>query len=91
MLEILTIRIKKNIGDLYEHFVEQDFLPQVPGVFTHYFATMFSYNISLDYANRVIDYFWLENENVFYDCLIHLLKLKKNYLMTLCMEVNIKH
>lgn len=96
MLELLVKKIQKEIPDLYNHFSRQDvftknkklqFLSQAPGVFTHYFATMFSYNISIDYANRVFDLFWLESENVIYDCLIHLLKLKKRKLMEMCMEV----
>jgi hypothetical protein len=47
---------------------------------------LFSYNCPVEYANRVIDLFWLYEEKVILDCLIHILNLKKDVLMTMNME-----
>jgi hypothetical protein len=50
---------------------------------------MFSYNIPLEYANRVFDLFWLFDEKFLVDCIIHLLKLKKERLKKMQMEVRV--
>ena len=48
--------------------------------FTHFFVSIFSYNIPIEYSNRVMDMFWILEEKAIFDCLIHLLKLQENKL-----------
>lgn len=57
------------------------------GLFSPFFITMFSYNIPLEYSVRVLDLFWIYQEKVIFDCLIHLLKLTKNKLLNMDLEV----
>jgi hypothetical protein len=57
-----------------------------PAVFTHFFVTLFSYNIPVEYANRVLDLFWIFEEKVIIDCLLHILDLQKGKLMKMGME-----
>jgi len=47
-LEKLANNIKSIIPDLYAHFEKENFIEQIPGVFTHYFTTIFSYNVPLN-------------------------------------------
>jgi hypothetical protein len=58
-----------------------------PAVFTHFFVTLFSYNIPIEYANRVIDLFWIFEEKIILDCLIHILKIQKNKMMEMELEI----
>ena len=41
----------------------------------------------IEYANRVIDMFWLYEEKIIFDCLIHIMTLQKDKLMSMEMEM----
>jgi len=58
------------------------------GLFSPFFLTMFCYNVPIEYSVRVLDLFWIFQENVIFDCLIHFLKLSKKKLMR--MDVDVK-
>lgn len=60
-----------------------------PAVFSQYFLTLFSYNTPIEYANRVVDLFWIYEEKIILDCLIHILKLNKDRI--LLMEIEVKY
>ena len=55
-------------------------------VFPHFFLTLFSYNIPIEYANRVLDLFWLYEEKIILDCIIHILSLQEEKLMIMEIE-----
>jgi len=87
MLELFIDHIKIKINDLYLYFQKLNFLEgEFQGVFTHYFVTIFSGYVPIEYANRVMDLFWVYEEKIIFDCLIHLLKLKKEKLMKMTLE-----
>ncbi len=48
---------------------------------------MFTYNIPVEYSVRVLDLFWIFQERIIFDCLVHLLKLSKTKLMRMEVEV----
>lgn len=62
-----------------------------PAVFTQYFVTLFSYNCPIEYANKVFDLFWIYEEKVIFDCLIHILELQKYVLMKMDMDDLIRY
>jgi len=57
------------------------------GLFSPFFITMFTYNIPVEYSVRVLDLFWIFQERIIFDCLVHLLKLSKTKLMRMEVEV----
>ena len=97
MLELFVEQIKIKINDLYV-FLEKikvnfyfylKFIDDINGVFTHYFLTIFTCGVPVEYANRVMDLFWIYEEKIIFDCLIHLLKLKKELIFKMQVEVRI--
>lgn len=96
MLDLLKNNIQKDISDLYEYFesinvrislnIYDQFIDYFSAVFTQYFVTLFSYNCPIEYTNRVIDLFWLNEEKIIIDCLLHLMKLQKEVLMKMQMD-----
>jgi hypothetical protein len=79
----LKDKIHENIPELYDYFEKLQFVEFFPAVFTQYFVTLFSYNVPIEYANRVIDVFWIYEEKIIFDSLIHILDLQKELLMKL--------
>jgi hypothetical protein len=59
----------------------------MPGVFTHFITTIFTYNCPLEYSNKVLDLFWIYEDKIIIDCIIHLLSLKKSLLKKMNFEV----
>lgn len=57
------------------------------GLFSPFFITLFTYNIPIEYSVRVLDLFWIYQENIILDCLVHLLKMSKFKLLNLEAEV----
>jgi len=86
MLDILKKSIKIQLPLLYKHFVKEDFLNEFGAVFTHFFVSMFSYNVPVEYGFRVLDLFFILEEKAIFDCIIKLLSLKMEKLMTMCLE-----
>jgi hypothetical protein len=56
--------------------------------FSHFYLTIFSYNIPIEYANRIIDMFWIFEEKAIFDSLIHILRLQEKKLMKMSLDVN---
>ena len=56
-------------------------------VFTHFFITIFSYNVPIEYAFRVMDLFFILEEKIIFECIIKLLSLKKDKLLEMKSEV----
>ena len=57
------------------------------GLFSPFFVTLFTYNTPIEYSNRILDLFWIYQEKIIFDCLIHLLKLSKEFLLLMDEEV----
>jgi hypothetical protein len=55
--------------------------------FSHFNLTIFSYNIPIEYANRIIDMFWIFEEKAIFDSLIHILKLQEEKMMKMSLDV----
>ncbi len=81
MLNNLEKIFETSLPQLYQYFDKIDFLQYFAAVFTQYFVTLFSYNCPIEYANRVIDFFWIYEEKIIYDCIIHIFDLQKFILM----------
>ncbi len=81
MLDNLKTLIKLEIPELYSYFESVNFIDYFPGIFTHYFVTLFSYDAPIEYTSRIIDLFWLYEEKIIFDAIIHLLKIQSLKLM----------
>ncbi len=62
-------------------------IDQMNGIFTHFFTTLFSHNSPLEYSVRVIDLFWVYDEKFLIDCVINLIRMKKECIRKMNMEV----
>ena len=58
----------------------------IPAVFTQFFVTLCSYNAPIEYACRIIDLFWIYEEKIIFDAILHLLKLQYEKLITMDAE-----
>ncbi len=58
------------------------------GIFTHFFTTLFTHNSPIEYATRVIDLFWISDEKFLIDCVINLLRFKRESIKKMNMEVD---
>jgi len=83
MIDILEGSIRKQLPLLYEHFVNQDFINEFGAVFTQFFLTIFSYNIPIEYAYRVMDLFFILEEKIIFECLLKLLSLKEDKILSM--------
>jgi len=87
MMELFVEQLKLKLNDLYLHFINTNILPDnATGAFSHFFISIFSYEVPLEYSNRVMDLFWVYEEKIIFECLIHLLRLKKDMLMSMNFE-----
>ena len=87
-----TMKIK--LPGLYYYFKEIEFIKFMKGVISHYFITLFTYNVYVEFSKYVLDYFLIKNEQVLIDTLIHLIYLKEEFLLSLNFEeaaVNLKN
>lgn len=57
--------------------------------FSHFYLTIFSYNIPIEYANRVMDMFWILEEKAIFDSIIHIIKLQEEKLLKMNFDVSI--
>ncbi len=73
----------EKLPDLYLHYKNIDFMKYMIGVISHYFITLFTYNVYVEYSKVIIDYFLIKGDEVLIDTLIHLLVLKEDELLCL--------
>jgi hypothetical protein len=57
--------------------------------FSHFYLTIFSYNIPIEFANRIMDMFWIFDEKAIFDSLIHIIKLQESKLLKMSLDVRI--
>ena len=86
ILDIFTIKMKKKLPELFNHFEEIYFTECIHGIFSNFFLTIFTYNVYVEFSSRIFDMFFLLGEKVIIDTLIHLLKLQENKLLKMDME-----
>lgn len=86
LLDILKNRIKEKLPKIYKHFDKIDFLDSFNGVFSHYFITIFTYNIYVEFSSRIFDLFFIMGEEIIIKTLLHLLKLKEEKILSFDLE-----
>lgn len=86
LLDLLRVNMERKVPNILNYISNEIEDNIFSAIFSSYFITIFSYNVPLDYANRVFDFFWLKEENIIIDCLIHLLKLNENKIIKMPME-----
>jgi len=88
MLELFLELIKKRLYDVYLRFKELNIIDagEFNGIFTHYFMTIFCGYVPVEYANRILDMFWIYEEKIIFEALIHLLRLKKDKIIKMSWE-----
>jgi len=52
-----------------------------------YFISIFSYKVPIEYATRIFDLFWIYQDQVIYDALIHLFQISQNKMIKIDDEV----
>ena len=58
----------------------------IPAVFTQFFVTICTYNAPIEYAYRIIDLFWIYEEKIIFDAILHLLKIRLHKLILMDVE-----
>ena len=71
---------------MYQHFEKIEFLDCFNGVFSHYFITIFTYNIYVEFSSRIFDLFFVMGEEIIHKTLIHLLKFKEEKILKYDLE-----
>lgn len=56
---------------------------------TPYFLSIFTYKVPIEYALRILDLFWIYQDQVIYDALIHLLDITQNKILKMDSMVSI--
>lgn len=77
---------KQQIPDLYIYYKKIGFYKYITGIISHFFITLFTYNVYVEFGKIIIDYFLILQEDVLIDTLIHLFMLKKNELIELSFD-----
>ncbi len=54
---------------------------------TPYFVSIFTYKVPVEYATRILDLFWIYQDQVIYDALIHLFEISQNKILNMDFEV----
>ena len=57
-------------------------------IISPYFVSIFTYKVPIEYSVRILDLFWLYEDKVIYDALIHLLIISQNKILSMDFEVN---
>lgn len=63
----------------------------IPAVFTQFFVTICTYNAPIEYACRIIDFFWIYEEKIIFDAIMHLLKIKLDKILSMDVEAMHKY
>ena len=78
MIDMLKENLKKKLKDLYEYFQEINFTDYyIDVIFSQFFLTLFTYYCPIDLSLRIIDLFWVYEENVIINSIINILILMK--------------
>lgn len=86
VIDLFIIKLKQKLPVLYKHFSDIEFLEFILGIFSHFFITLFSYNVYIEFSARIMDLFFLIEDKVIIDTLLHLLYLKQEELLKMNME-----
>jgi hypothetical protein len=85
LLDLFRKKLNEKEPEILEYF--DSFEDEIfSAMFSHYFISIFSYNVPLEYANRIFDFFWLLEEKIILDSLIHLLNINKKKIMSMELE-----
>lgn len=87
MINILMIVIKKRVEKVYEviqSFGEEN--EMFTAIFTSFFVCIFCYNCPLEYSNRILDLFWVLEEKIIIESIVHLLELNQAEILQLSMD-----
>ena len=63
----------------------------IPAVFTQFFVTICTYNAPIGYACRIIDFFWIYEEKIIFDAIMHLLKFQMEKILLMDIEAMHKY
>ena len=78
MVDMLKVNFKVKLKDLYEYFQEIKFTDYyIDVIFSQFFLTIFTYYCPIDLSLRIIDLFWVYEENVIINTIINILFLMK--------------
>lgn len=81
LLGLLKNSLSNKCSEIYNKFFLLDNSVLITAIFSSYFLCLFSYNIDLEFTLRVIDYFWIYEEKVIIDCIIHLINLNQELIL----------
>lgn len=86
LLDVLRKKLLEKEPEILD-YIENKFEDDIfSAMFSHYFISIFSYNVPLEYANRIFDFFWLMEEKIIIDSLIHLLNINKKKILKMELE-----
>ena len=77
MTDILKNKFKNKLKDLYDYFKQINFVDYLDILFTHFFLTIFTYNVPIELSARLFDLFWNFEEKVILDTIINIIFLQK--------------
>jgi hypothetical protein len=58
----------------------------IPALFTQHFVTICNYNAPIEYSSRIVDLFWIYEEKIILDAIMHLLKLQISKILLMGVE-----
>ena len=75
-------KLQINFPLIYNHFEKINFIDSIPGIFSQFYLTIFSYeNIPIEFSLRIFDLFWIFSDEIITNSLINMLNLKKNEIL----------
>lgn len=75
-------KLQINFPLIYEHFEKINFIDSIPGIFSQFYLTIFSYeNIPIEFSLRIFDLFWIFSDEIITNSLINMLNLEKNEIL----------
>jgi hypothetical protein len=77
MTDIFKNNFKNKLKDLYDYFKQINFVDYLDILFTHFFLTIFTYNVPIELSARLFDLFWNFEEKVILDTIINIIYLQK--------------
>lgn len=79
LIDELTLRLKKRVPAVYEHFRKQDV--SMVGLFSHIFLTAFVYKAPLEFSVRMFDLFLLDKEEALISCVVKIMNLMQERIL----------
>ena len=90
LMNLFLDNLKKELPNIYDLFIKEGIINDIPGIFTPYFSNIFSYNnIPIELTKRVFDLFWIYEDEVIIGTIINLFKLKKDKILSFNIRNNL--